>query len=402
MEDVPGTCNLYESRPSFCCELTRQDDESIEGFVREAIVSLLGGCHRRRCRALDVGANNGWMSSYMLDLGAHVISVEPQVDLAAAVRATAALNCWEDRSIVFNNFACSCSNSSTRCFDGHNKLCLRPKVPSRKLWRAEGLAEGPKPSSTPRSSRRRARRNGQRSKANVSGIEGGAQRIEQRWEQNVTGIGIDDLIFYGTHSRKAPHHVDLIKLDGDGPEFLWLRAVEQLLSKHNLLTIDAMIVEVQLRDTTSHALNMSRIKWARTFAALQQKHGFEFYRLDQHDFRRLLTSTGWDAFSPPGTIGKLGRVRGALARDAVEDELFGVRAMRHLFRIKNNLSMAEWDVVLTPMNKRMSTLEVLLVHQRVGLVERRYGWGGLPRVSPEAKSAGWFPSAQGHHVHRKG
>ena len=41
-------------------------------------------CGRRKCRSLDLGANNGWMTAYMLQLGSHVVAVEPSVDFAWA------------------------------------------------------------------------------------------------------------------------------------------------------------------------------------------------------------------------------------------------------------------------------------------------------------------------------
>ena len=52
------------------------------------------------------------MTSYMLALGSHVISAEPAADLAAAIRATATtLNCWSDRSVVVDRFACALVNN---------------------------------------------------------------------------------------------------------------------------------------------------------------------------------------------------------------------------------------------------------------------------------------------------
>ena len=86
-------------------------DLVIERHVYEVIVSFLAGCTSRRssspppCLAADLGANNGWMSAFMLALGAHVVSVEPQSDLAHAISETAALNCWAARSKVINAFA---------------------------------------------------------------------------------------------------------------------------------------------------------------------------------------------------------------------------------------------------------------------------------------------------------
>jgi hypothetical protein len=91
METEPGRCNLYTDA-NFFCAVSRFDEEAIESHVRDAIASILSGCHRRTCHAIDLGSNNGWMSAFMLDLGARVVSVEPQFDLAQATRETAALN----------------------------------------------------------------------------------------------------------------------------------------------------------------------------------------------------------------------------------------------------------------------------------------------------------------------
>ena len=75
-------------------------------------------------------------------------------------------------------------------------------------------------------------------------------------------------------------------------------------------------------------------------------------RLDVVDERRYMTSRGWDAYSPPGTFGRIDRVRG-LSRDALEEELFSIRAMRHIFRIRSNLNASEWQTVLTPIRRAM-------------------------------------------------
>lgn len=300
----------------------------------------------------------------MLDLGATVVSVEPQADLAAAIRETAALNCWSARSTVFNNFACSCSSTTKSCWDKGNKWCVRPRRPYSDvgLWRAE--------------------------QGQLSLQAAGTLPI-------VRGVGIDDLIFHGLDNRiDTPHHLDFIKLDGDGPEYLLLESISRLLATFPKLTIDAILVEVQFEPRKPQKLDA----FARSFHQLQSQYAFDVYRLDTHDFRRLVTSTGWDAFSPPGTIGALSRVRGALERDALEEELFGVRAMRHLWRIQRDLNQGQWRTILTPMHSRHRTFEFLLVHRRVPLIEARFAWGGLGRVSPEARAAGWNPNASAYRV----
>ena len=116
MEFTPGQCDLYARKAAaFCCTLgsTRgivASPGDPEPHVLEAIASFLSHCQRRpahrRCRALDLGANNGWMSAYMMQLGSHVVSVEPASDFARALNETAAVNCWADRLMVYNARAC--------------------------------------------------------------------------------------------------------------------------------------------------------------------------------------------------------------------------------------------------------------------------------------------------------
>ena len=342
METAPGSCDLYQQeQPSYCCKLTRRtgEAEAIEGFVREVIASLLGECRRRACRAIDVGANIGWMTAYMLDLGASVVSVEPQPDLAAALRETAALNCWSDRSVVLNHFACACGRTQANCFapGKWNARCLREqRIPAR---RAETLYRA------------------------ASGIP---VRAVAAWPP-ISGIGIDDVVFHGADSRSAPWHVDLLKLDGDGPEIRWLQAVSRLLRAHRALTIDAITVEFSTAMFGANEnLKAGRTsEFAEAFKDLQSVHGYDFFRLDTNDFRRLMTGTGWDAFSDRGAIGRIDRVRGPLPRDALEDEILGLRAMRHLWRIKRNLTHSQWHQVLAPLHKKQPVLEFLLVHGRV-------------------------------------
>ena len=62
-----------------------------------ACLQVAAHCPRRPadrpCRALDLGSNNGWMASYMLQLGSRVVAVEPANDFAAALKESAALSC---------------------------------------------------------------------------------------------------------------------------------------------------------------------------------------------------------------------------------------------------------------------------------------------------------------------
>jgi FkbM family methyltransferase len=344
METQPGTCDMYRQRFR-CCELSRDDSYAIEYWVREAVISALAGCHRRACRAIDLGANNGWMTAYMLALGAAVLSVEPQPDFAAAIAETARLNCWTNRSTVVNAFACA--NADDLGADlAADAECFKAKVP-------HGMFR-----------------------------PGGSPAFGVR----VPGIALDDILesgggVSGTVASGERVHLDLVKMDGDGPEVGWLARIERLLSIRGNLTIDVMIFE-QLRQVPAWIL--------RRF---QTTHGYDLYRLDTDDFRRLVTPTGWDAYSPPNRIAPIGHVRGALTRDSLEEEMFGVRAMRHLWRAKRGLSEGQLNQWLAPVPNahiRYHVMEIMLVHRRrVSLFERRStGWKGF-RESPEARSVNY-------------
>jgi hypothetical protein len=121
----------------------------------EVVRSFLQGCGTRRCRAIDIGAEHGWMTAHMLQLGSHVVSVEPRKELALAINETTALNCWAERSTVLNMYA------------------LHKRQEERKLL---GLG------------------------STVA----------------TSGLGIEDILFHGVKNRTAPLHIELIKANGDG------------------------------------------------------------------------------------------------------------------------------------------------------------------------------------------
>ena len=125
LETRQGSCDLFnyadrgplaakDRENTICCGTGyvspgRSPQLGIEPEVQSAIVSFLSGCHRRKCRAVDLGANTGIETYAMLSLGATVVSIEPQQDFVNVIRQTAKLHCWENRSIVLHAFACPCS-----------------------------------------------------------------------------------------------------------------------------------------------------------------------------------------------------------------------------------------------------------------------------------------------------
>lgn len=440
MEETPGRCDLYNHR-SWCCTVPGGDP-----YVRDAIASILTGCHRRPCRAIDLGANNGWMAAYMLWLGAHVTAVEPQGDLARALEQTAVVNCWEDRLVVLNSFACGHAHdvrqhvraATPRGGVGRLLAAAASNVTAGGSVRAYTRCMAPRSSGGPSAFR----------------LGGGVPKRREPLPE-VAGMRLDDILWHGQQvqsvrqvqpatvsgaaasadtvasTRRQPvrHqppprvHIDLIKLDGDGPEASWLDTLEELLTRHGRaalvdsatraegsaapavsppptrlhpprLTVDAILVEAF---PGYHGLS------ARTMQSLQMRHGYDVFRLAADDRRRLLTPQGWDLYSPPGSIGRLGRIRGALPRDELETELLTLRAMRRVYRVKRGLTVAQWiRLILAPVPEagvRYHVMEFLLMHSRVKLLEPLDPlWLAKSTISPEARSAnfsGRAPAAEG-------
>ena len=118
METIPGSCNLYDgvqvelddgSKRSICQMFSDGVLMQPEVHSRQIISSFLGDCRMRAdtpCRAVDLGANNGWLASMMLALGVtDLVAVEPQPDLARALRDTVKLNCWDRPTVrILNGF----------------------------------------------------------------------------------------------------------------------------------------------------------------------------------------------------------------------------------------------------------------------------------------------------------
>ena len=340
MEFTPGQCDLYAQRASaFCCTLgsTRgviASPGDPEPHVLEAIASFLSHCQRRpahrRCRSLDLGANNGWMSAYMMQLGSHVVSVEPASDFARALNETAAVDCWADRLMVYNARACV----------GREPRCMAPSPCKQcsccgRCWRW-GNVNGP-------------------SQVSVNYGENCSSHFGL--PQSVPGVDFDELLWTAAGVRGE---IDLLKMDADGPVGTWLKRLEQLLSEGAAPRVRAMVVEGSRLDPT-------------VLMRLQSVHNYTVLRLDEHDERRSITRQGWDAYSPSGTFARLDRFRDEhvspdrarckyspprvhgmvpvgdnVSRFDLEDEWFGVRAMRHVFRVKPGMTAQGWTTILQP------------------------------------------------------
>ena len=128
-------------------------------------------------------------------------------------------------------------------------------------------------------------------------------------------------------------------MDGDGPEVEWVAECARLIEG----------AEISVSTITFEATGVNKpallSRWVD--ALLQfQRLGYAVLRLDFADERRFLNSRGWDVYSPNGTYARLDRF-GALERDALEEELLSIRAMRHVWRVRANLNHSEWRTVLS-------------------------------------------------------
>ena len=290
----------------------------------------------------------------MLALGANVTTVEPQSDFADAIADAAHLNCWSHRHRIINAFACERD-------DGARGKCMR----SRRPWTAYRAGGG--------------------APANLK------ERLRE-----TRGRVIEEILLgpSGRWGTTRPHY-DLLKLDGDGPEGGWLHKIASFVRTRRM-SVGAVVVEGNNVETGT----------MRKFQAL----GFTIYRLDAGDGRRHMTPEGWDAFSPvrgvplaelslvrtpwaakrstdPAPMAARGGVDAtaeapplatlaAAPRDALEQEMFGLRAMRHLWRVVDNATEAEWDVLLGPIRQKASRHGV--AHQWLLTTEKNLAEPVLP------------------------
>ena len=99
METMPRACDLCWTRlgdhPNPCERMSNKTTWAPDPHVREALLSALLPCAMApgECNFLDAGSNMGVFSLWAWGLGARVVAVEPQPDLAAAFRRSVRLNC---------------------------------------------------------------------------------------------------------------------------------------------------------------------------------------------------------------------------------------------------------------------------------------------------------------------
>lgn len=205
-----------------------------EGFVRETIASFLVPCLQRPCLALDLGSNVGYVSSYMLALGAKVVSVEPQLDLARTLESTARVNCWSDRLIVHNAYV---------------------------SWKPED--------------------------------EGNTMTRAHLWRPDDTAARNDKLIekpyFVLPTFLNTTTYIDFIKLDIDSYETEIVSFFADYIAQ-NTFRFGSLIFEVNL----GHNVD----KLANALHKFQAELGYDIYKMNQHEQRRWFDSAGKDVYQP--------------------------------------------------------------------------------------------------------
>ena len=235
METVPGTCDLLwdGGTPAPCAAFGARRSYEPDPHVREAIASVLHGC--AHCACIDVGANIGVMTALMASLGSSVVSVEPQLDLAEALKKTVALNGWDNRVRVLAGFATMLLPSERRSRRmAISGLAFRPCG-----WPEPGASDCFNPKSTP-------------------------------WDAPFINV---------REEMRALKHVDLIKVDTDA--------------------VDGEMLQGILDEVASGAVNVTSVicEFEKGTAKMLwdfQQLGYHIYRLNVHLGARHFDRTGRD------------------------------------------------------------------------------------------------------------
>ena len=246
---------------------------------------MLLGCGAG-CRVLDLGANNGWLALRMLALGANVTAVEPQVDLAQALRESAELNCWADRLTVHSAY-----------IETNRTASLEPRV--------------------------------------IRGYRAGGRRPDLTYKP-VAGMHLSDVL------RRSGNEFKLIKMDADGPEGKWLRALEYFIAS-GWVKVESLLVECN--NCAPGVLHR-----------LQHVHGYAAFLLDSHiHFYHFVDWRGVDRLHGPGD-------------DEGEPDflqsLYSVRLMRHVYLFRP-MNVLQWRHAL----KVLGTLANHYLLTRASLLE---------------------------------
>jgi FkbM family methyltransferase len=245
-----------------------------EWFVRETVASFLVPCLYRKCVVLDLGANLGYVTSWMASLGAHVTAIEPQKDLVKALRSTLRVNCWEDRVSLHNAFV---------SWDEKN---VGESRTATHLWRANNKA---------------------------------AVKTDH--------FTAPYFVLPVELSKDSMRKIDFIKLDIDSFELEIIEFLESFMARTSF-QFTTLLFEI-----SPHGGHARGDRLGEVLCRFQNKHGYNIYKMNQHEQRRWLNSKGVDVYS---------RHQEVYGDQPWLEDRFNQRFMRFLLYIKPEPSCEEW------------------------------------------------------------
>jgi len=275
-KDESNTCELIGNHS--CDAVAKGELFLPEWFVREAVASFLVPCLYRHCLAFDIGANIGFVTSYMASLGASVTAIEPQPVLAAALQRTIENNCWQGRVQVHNAFI---------SVDPNDKGKVRTEKTSA-LW-------------------------------NIATAHGDAKQDHSIFASPY---------YFLPEALLQAGHVDFIKLDIDSIEPVVVHKLYRLLSRKDF-TFTTLIFEVNLAYNSGEGFSLV----ANAFRGFQIEFGYDIYKFNQHEQRHWFDSRGVDIYASGPH---------AYADSPFVEERFSQRFMRHLLWFRPQTSVKKW------------------------------------------------------------
>jgi hypothetical protein len=206
-----------------------------------------------------------------LAMGASVVAIEPQDDLATSLRQSVALNCAQDRVTVL-----------------HNALAVAAMPEGSRLVLG-----------TP----------GFRSCGNTGPTQSGG---------NVTYVVLDDVLALSASWA-------LLKVDFDADDAGAVGRVLELV-RAGRVAVDSILVEYNNGRARGDVLH-----------AFQTELGYDVYRLDVHDNRRFINSSGWDTISHFAPLPDL---------EPWFEERLQLRYMRYALKVKRLPSAEAWAPIV--------------------------------------------------------
>jgi len=150
-----------------------------------------------------------------------------------------------------------------------------------------------------------------------------------------------------------------------------LMHIESLLSQRRL-RVQTLVIEC-------HQCHRHVLK------RMQEKHGYNIYVLNMHIDRRFLDAQGIERYS------------GKQAMPSFVQELFSIRFMRHIYRLKRNMTDGEWH---SANHLRREYCNQYLLTMESLLEPRREHPSAIWHPSPQRKAGKYVPPTDGVGVEK--